>query len=63
MSVIDTVLKNDRQYYVIPPQEYMHEQYIKPIQSDMELICRRVSRTKRKANPTYGGWRHKRMYK
>lgn len=63
MSAITTILNGEPIYTIVPPEEVVYRKYIKSIQSDLRSVSNRVSKSKRKAALTYGGWRHKRMYK
>lgn len=63
MSAIATISNAKPLYTIVPPDEVVYKKYIKSIQSDLRLLSKRVSKSKRKANPIYGGWRHRRMYK
>lgn len=63
MSVVTTVLNREPIYTIVPPDEVVYRKYIKSIQADLRLTSNRIKKSKRKAAPTYGGWRHKRMYR
>lgn len=39
------------------------EEYIDPYQDNIDLLFKKVRKSRRKMNPTYGGWKRKRMFR
>ena len=39
------------------------EEYIDPYEDNIELLFKKVRKSRRKMNPTYGGWKRKRMFR
>lgn len=57
-----TIAKPTSNYYIKLARENV-EEFIGPIEKDVRLIIKQNRKARRKINPTYGGWRRKRMFR